>query len=112
MFTYGMGSGIDYTLLQQLACSYYGIMFKVEDSASESELASLMRSYYIYISEGVEVTDPVWTEPYDDFFGFGRMVTVSMPIYYEEGGIRKILGVAGIDVVMETFKQYGYEDET
>ena len=87
-------------------------MFKVEDSASDSELTTLMRAYYTYISEGIEVPNPVWTEPYDDFFGFGRMVTVSMPIYYEESGIRKILGVAGIDVVMETFKSYGYEDET
>ena len=82
MFTYGMGSGIDYTLLQALACSYNGIMFKVEDSASDSELTTLMRAYYTYISEGIEVPNPVWTEPYDDFFGFGRMVTVSMPIYY------------------------------
>ena len=74
-----------------------------------------MRSYYIYISEGIEITNPVWTEPYDDAFGFGRMVTVSMPIYYEETGIRKILGVAGIDVVMATFEQFGFsiaeEDE-
>ena len=40
------------------------------------------------------------------------MVTVSMPIYYREGTIRKILGVAGIDVVMETFYQFGFSDET
>ena len=60
-----------------------------------------MRNYYVYISEGVEVTSPVWTEPYEDAFGFGRMVTVSMPIYYQENGIRSILGVAGIDILME-----------
>ena len=40
------------------------------------------------------------------------MVTVSMPIYYTENGIRKILGAAGIDVPMETFEAYGLEDET
>lgn len=34
-----------------------------------------------------------------------------MPIYYEESGIRKILGVAGIDVTMETFANFGIEDE-
>ena len=38
---------------------------------------------------------------YTDAFGFGKMVTVSMPIYYEESGIRKILGAAGIDVFWE-----------
>ena len=39
-----------------------------------------------------------WTEPYEDAFGFGRLVTVSMPVYYQEGGVRKILGVVGIEV--------------
>lgn len=57
-----------------------------------------MRDYYTYISEGVSITSPVWTEPYEDAFGFGNLVTVSMPIYYEESGIRSILGVAGLDI--------------
>ena len=86
-------------------------MYEVEDSDS-SELATLMKSYYIYISEGISIEEPVWTQPYEDFFGFGRMVTVSMPIYYTESSVRKILGVAGIDVTMETFKQFGLEEET
>lgn len=57
-----------------------------------------MRNYYTYISEGVSITNPVWTEPYEDAFGFGKLVTVSMPIYFLENGVRFILGVAGIDV--------------
>ena len=59
-----------------------------------------MREYYTFIAEGVSIDSPVWTEPYEDAFGFGRMVTVSMPIYYQNSDIRTILGVAGIDVVM------------
>lgn len=39
------------------------------------------------------------------------MVTASMPIYYEEAGIRTILGVAGIDVVMQTFTDFGITEE-
>lgn len=61
MFTYGMGSGIDVSILSALACTYNGILFEVEDSASDSELTTLMRSYYIYVSEGIEVPNPVWT---------------------------------------------------
>ena len=53
----------------------------------------------------------MWTEPYDDFFGFGRMVTVSMPIYYVENDIRKILGVAGIDVVISQFESFGLDED-
>ena len=69
-----------------------------------------MRNYYSYISEGVEITEAVWTEPYIDAFGFGKMVTVSMPIYYEEGSIRTILGVAGIDILWEQIS-FGMSEE-
>ena len=86
LFTYALGSGIDTTILQALACQYNGIMFPITDTSSDSALATTMRSYYTYISEGVSITSPVWTEPYEDAFGFGQLVTVSMPIYYEEGG--------------------------
>ena len=58
-------------------------MFEIEDSASDSVLATTMKNYYSYISKGVSITEPVWTEPYIDAFGFGKMVTVSMPVYYE-----------------------------
>lgn len=93
-----MGTNVDLPLLKALSCAYNGITFQVAYDASASQLTSLMRNYYIYISEGVSVPKPVWTEPYEDAFGFGRLVTVSMPIYYEENGVRSILGVAGIDV--------------
>ena len=101
MFTYALGSGADTTILKNLACEYRGIMFEISDSGSDSALTTTMRGYYTYISEGVTIQYPVWTEPYEDAFGFGRMVTVSMPIYYEESGIRSILGVAGIDILYE-----------
>ena len=67
-----------------------------------------MKNYYTYISEGLRVTEPVWTEPYEDAFGFGRMVTVSMPISYQENGIRYILGVAGIDILWGQIESFGY----
>lgn len=41
-----------------------------------------MQKYYTYLAKGLSRESPVWTEPYDDAFGYGRMVTVAMPIYY------------------------------
>ena len=38
------------------------------------------------------------------------MVTVSMPIYYTENGTRFVLGVAGIDVLMEQFEALGLNE--
>jgi hypothetical protein len=102
VFTYALGEGIpDTSILRDLACEYSGIMFEIADTSSDSNLATVMRSYYTYISEGVTIASPVWTEPYEDAFGFGKMVTVSMPVYYTENGLRSILGVAGIDILWE-----------
>ena len=33
MFTYAFGSGADEEILQDLACEFEGIMFKIEDDA-------------------------------------------------------------------------------
>lgn len=82
VFAYSLGSGTDTSILQALACEYKGIMFEIPDSATDSALATTMRNYYTYISEGVSISSPVWTEPYEDAFGFGKLVTVSMPIYF------------------------------
>ena len=75
-----------------------------------------MRNYSTYIAEGINVTYPIWTQPYEDAFGFGRMVTVSMPVYYSEKDqngkiIRKILGVVGVDVIMQTIFDFGKTEE-
>ena len=62
------------------------------------------------------MTSPVWTQPYDDAFGFGRIVSTSFPIYYNTkintDEVRTILGVASIDVVISTFEQFGLTEET
>ena len=52
-------------------------MFAVTDTSSKSQLATIMRNYYTYIAEGVSIDHPVWTQPYWDAFGLGRMVTVA-----------------------------------
>ena len=98
LFTYALGFGANSQILQVLSCKYAGIMFKITDVSNNSTLEKVMRNYSTYVSEGISITNPIWTGPYEDVFGFGQVVTVSMPIYYEENGIRTILGVAGIDV--------------
>lgn len=57
-------------------------MKEIRDSSSSSQLVNIMSSYYTYISEGINLKSPVWSEPYDDFNTNKRMVTVSMPVYY------------------------------
>lgn len=76
------------------------MMFSYDGTGSDekSGLRDAMRNYYNFMAEGVTIDQPVWTEPYEDAFGLGWLVTVSMPIYYYEEGERTILGVMGLDV--------------
>lgn len=41
----------------------------------------------------------MWSEIYEDAFGFGKIMTVTIPIYVE-GRVNKIVGVAGIDILI------------
>ena len=61
-----------------------------------------MSSYHSYIAERAVVGSPVWVEPYLDAFGFSRVITVSIPIYYQKNinNLRLIVGVAAIDITM------------
>ena len=60
-----------------------------------------LTSYYIFLSEGInkDLIKPVWSEFYEDAFGFGTIVTVTMPIYVE-GRVNKIIGVVGIEILV------------
>lgn len=60
LFTYALGSGASTSILQPLACTFSGIMFKIDESSSTS-LATVMKSYYTFIAEGVQIDSPVWT---------------------------------------------------
>ena len=79
-------------------------MFKAGSDIDDNSLTDLVMQYHLYLSKGIYVTKPTWTEPYEDFNGFGSLVTVSMPIYYTYNSERYILGVAGIDVSMDSLK--------
>ena len=62
------------------------------------------------MADSTNLTRPVWTEPYIDAFGFGRMVTVSMPVYLTDGGSVRVIGVTGIDVVMGQLTSFGLNE--
>lgn len=64
-----------------------------------------LTSYYTFLSEGIDHKQikPMWSNFYLDAFGFGMIVSVTMPIYVE-GLVNKIVGVAGIDILLSKFQ--------
>jgi len=53
------------------------------------------------------VTEPVWSEIYEDFTGAGDVVTVCQPHYDETITIGQLLGVACADVSIDMLQQVG-----
>ena len=66
-----------------------------------------MSLYHLFLQQGVSITEPVWSEPYVDAFGAGRIITVSFPIYTtNQDEIKMLLGVAAIDVAMSSLEGF------
>ena len=53
------------------------------------------------------VTQPVWSEIYEDYLGIGDIVTICQPHYDEIINIGQLLGVACADVTIEMLQQVG-----
>lgn len=85
-----------------MTCSFRGMVIPTADNEGIVKM-------YNYLSIGMKITKPVWTEPYQDFYGYGELVTVSMPAYYTDQatGLKKTIGVVAIDILMEQFNSYG-----
>ena len=78
----------------------------------KSELLDRTMNYHIFLQQGASITEPVWSEPYEDAFGAGWIITVSFPIYStNEEGIKLLLGVAAIDVTMSSLEAFGQSEE-
>lgn len=76
-------------------------------------------SYYRVLASAVMVTQPVWSEVYEDYTGngeavgitwsiaagIGDVVTVCQPHYDETINIGQLLGVACADITVEMLQQ-------
>ena len=82
------------------------------NEVSKTELLEKMINYHIFLQQGASITEPAWSEPYEDAFGAGRIITVSFPIYStNDEGIKLLLGVAAIDVTMSSLEAFGQSEE-
>ena len=78
------------------------------DAADRKDKLTSMKAYFQFIALAFSNEEPLWSEPYDDAFGLGEVVSIAMPVFLTEsqeaGGGQKaagpqcLLGVAGHDV--------------
>ena len=77
-------------------------MFDIDEEKSK-DLIEVMGEYNIYLSILGKNDQTIWTQPYEDAFGFGQTVSVVHPVYSSSGD--SILGVIGIDVTINEIEK-------
>jgi len=100
IFSYSLGSGSAVDIPKAFACMRGGI-FETIDNVSD--LNKKMNSYFVALSLGMNVTKALWVEPYIDASGLGEMTTCSIPVYDRSVTPIRLIGVIGIDILMDTF---------
>lgn len=116
LFVYALGAINNTEYLRNLTCEFNGIVLTPDPSiksTSPSVEATNLQNFYKYLSVGVTFTEPIWTEPYIDYYTGAELVTVSMPAYYtnRSTNLTTLFAVAGIDIVLEQFNRFGYSKE-
>ena len=76
-------------------------------------MISKVQNYYDFFRGSTIKSKPFWTDPYVDAFGLGNIVTVSIPIFQHQdiNGLNRLIGVAGIDVLMSQFTKFDFTEE-
>merc|ERR1719295_213147 len=94
VFSYTLGDGADTTVPWKVANVTGGIYTHIADG--DDNLLTVMSSYYLYYAYGdvEDNSDLVVTSPYLDFGTGVAMITMAMPVYFDEF----FIGVVGIDI--------------
>ena len=101
VFSYTLGDGADTTVPWKVANVTGGIYAHIDDG--DDNLLTAMSSYYLYYAFGdaSDNSDVVVTSPYLDFSTKVAMITMALPVYFEE----HFIGVLGIDLPLNVLSE-------
>lgn len=102
IFSYALGSTANRSIPKAISCMRNGI-FEAIDNVDNLNIR--LNSYFVTLSLGMNVSKPVWAEPYEDSSGLGIMTTCSIPVYDRSVSPIRFIGVVGIDILMSYFYQ-------
>lgn len=89
----------------ELACETGGI---VQLFSGEFDVGEPLESFSRYMAAGVENTEVLWSEIYEDAMGLGQMTSGCRPYYEEDGeGVKILVGVFCIDVTLDSLDNNG-----
>ena len=90
--------------VKEISCSRNGFTDLIKSS---DEINEKLLNYFFILSSGLVRNEVVWTEPYVDASGLGNMTSAVLPFYEKKNSHpAKLLGVIGVDVLLETILEY------
>jgi len=94
VFSFTLGGGANTVIPERVANVTGGIYTHIDDG--DDNLLTAMSSYYLYYAYGAadSADDLVITSPYLDFSSGAAMVTMALPVYFEQF----FVGVLGLDL--------------
>eukprot|EP01026_Neomeris_dumetosa_P018618 TRINITY_DN17319_c0_g2_i4.p1 TRINITY_DN17319_c0_g2~~TRINITY_DN17319_c0_g2_i4.p1 ORF type:complete len:444 (+),score=68.75 TRINITY_DN17319_c0_g2_i4:256-1587(+) len=97
IFTYSIGEDTDEDIVRQLACTYNGSWTKIE---STNDPMNAFNAFIRHIAATRATPQFFWSEIYEDSWGLGTMITVTLPVYFSNNDQVNgfLYGVAGHDI--------------
>ena len=96
IISYVIGDNSTYVnIINQLCCKYSGFTETIIDS---SEIKEKVEKLFSFLANDLNITQVVWTEPYQDSDGLGMLTTAAIPFY--DRALVKLIGVVGVDVLL------------
>jgi len=112
VFTFSLGYQADDQVMKRIACSTGGLWQKVDDMSDD--LVDAMSSYYqlyaLGLSSGENEHFTAWVEPYAFHIGGKMGTSVSTPVYDHSTSPPLFLGVATLDMYMNSIEEILEED--
>jgi len=99
IFTYGLSSGADRSIIKRIACENKGIYYHLDDGVAEAGLASAMTSYFEYFAAGQRKCEASYLK-YTDLITGAELYSTCRPFQNAAGLNPPVLGVACLDLNM------------
>eukprot|EP01026_Neomeris_dumetosa_P030851 TRINITY_DN2456_c1_g1_i7.p1 TRINITY_DN2456_c1_g1~~TRINITY_DN2456_c1_g1_i7.p1 ORF type:complete len:230 (+),score=39.23 TRINITY_DN2456_c1_g1_i7:315-1004(+) len=100
IFTYSIGDNAQEDILRALACAHNGSWTSI---GTKDDPMNAFNSYIRHIAAARQPRF-VWSETYEDAYGLGQMMTVTLPVYTPQNDIEvdgALFGVAAHDILLE-----------
>ncbi|XP_078698518.1 uncharacterized protein LOC144926006 isoform X2 [Branchiostoma floridae x Branchiostoma belcheri] len=98
VFSYTVGPWSDQTNAKRASCENMGTWTHI---GSLEDVWTKMADYYNYFSMNEKTNNVIWTEPYQDRYGLGEIVSGCLPVYDIQSEFLTLLGVTCLDLTKQ-----------